>query len=44
MRQLSIRYVFYCLLTALCAAPLAWAQTGTTTPSARAGHAQGLVL
>ncbi len=44
MRQLSIRYVLYCLLTALCAAPLASAQTGAATPSAAAGHAQGQVL
>ena len=44
MRQVSIRNVFYCLLTALCAAPLAWAQTGTATPNTIAGQVQGLVL
>ena len=44
MRRLSIRNVFYCLLTALCAAPLAWAQTGTATPNTIATHVQGLVL
>ena len=44
MRQLSIRYVFCCLLTALCAAPLASARTGTAAPNTTAGRAQGLVL